>query len=93
MKRETYKDGSFTEFYEEGDLVELTERHPSSWSAKPGDWGEVVLKDKEDRDRGYSTSISFIRIRTAGVSTPKDSFVQCIPSVPVWHVQSMMEEQ
>ena len=86
MLKHTYEDGSVAELYENGDLVEVINNQIGGLGAKVGEWGKVVLSG-EDRKRGHSGIISHIAIQTAGVSTPKDSFQQCIASIPVWAVR------
>ena len=82
-----YNDGSCQEHYEDGDLVTVIKAAPGGLGADLGDWGRVRLRDNKDRERGYSSSISHVRVITAGVSTPKNSFQQQIPSIPVWHLK------
>lgn len=83
MKTHTYPDGSIQEMYENGDLVELTKKQLGELGAEIGDWGSVILTNSEDKDRGHTSHSSHIAIKTAGVSTPKDSFQQYLPSVPM----------
>ena len=89
MKTTTYSDGSKSYFYENGDLVEfIADDHYSTFNPyKKGDWGKVVLIAKEDKMSGISSITSFVGVQIAGVSTPKDSFIQCYSSVPVWDLQ------
>ena len=64
-----------------------------SWlRAEAGEWGEVILSDKRDRDNGVATCINFIAIATAGISQPKESFRQCISGAPVWDVKAIPEQ-
>jgi len=88
MIKEIYSDGTYTEFYEPGDIVEVIKKQYSSFvDTDIGEWGRVILYDKKDRDRGHSGAISHIGIQLAGYSSPKDAFFQRIASIPVWDVR------
>jgi hypothetical protein len=91
MILQKYDDGSQSELYQNGDLVEIIKNQHSALGAKVGEWGKVVL-DTDDRENGHAGITSFITIRTAGVSTAKRSFQMCISSVPVWNVKLIPEE-
>jgi len=91
MLIEKYRDGSYTELYQDGDLVELAESHNVGIGAEAGEWGRVVL-NREDREIGHASCISSLTIKTAGVSTPKESFQQCISDVKAYKVKAIPEQ-
>jgi hypothetical protein len=84
-----YDDGSQSENYQNGDLVMITQKQHSGLGAEVGEWGEVVLNDKKDRDQGHASIISHVTLRTAGVSTPLESFQRCISSMYVGHLKPL----
>ena len=89
-----FKDGSILEQYENGDIVEVTEddRYRSiSLGYSKGEWGRVILREQKDKEQGHTGSISHIGIQLAGVSTPENSFQQCISSIPVWNVKLKLD--
>ena len=85
MLKKQHEDGSVSEFYEPNDIVIVTKDDPNG-NYEAGDWGRVILRDREDKAKGHSTLISHIGIVTAGYCDPKDCFRQRISSIPVWDV-------
>lgn len=91
MKIFRYPDASESYYYENGDLVKVIKGYKGSVDTEVGEWGVIRLRDRKDRKQGFSGHISHVSIQTAGVSTPKDSFFQCISSIPVWDIMPMDE--
>jgi len=87
MKFKVYDDYSVHIMYETGDIVELIKDYNIGLGAIEGEWGVVELVDKKDKTKNHTGFTSCITIRTAGISTPKDSFQQCICHIPVWFIK------